>query len=116
MVIKGVATLIYVAKSHNQTNGSPIELTKEKEVKVDVVQTFSTGYYFERGREMRDSCNLCVNVYHTEDFEEDGLVYELQYLWFRGMKYKVMAILNNFRNRQNDPFTKLLDCRKVTNA
>lgn len=116
MVIKGVATLIYMAKSHNQADGSPINLFKEKTVKVDVMNTFTNGYYFERGREMREACNLCVNVYNTYDIVEEGLVYELSYVVFKNVKYKVMNILNNYRKYQDDPFHKVLDCKKVTNA
>lgn len=116
MVIKGVATLIYMAKSHNDYDGSPINLFKEKTVKVDVISTFTNGYYFERGREMREACNLLVNNYNTFDIVDDGLTYELSYVVFKNVKYKVMNILNHYARYQEDPFRKVLDCKKVTNA
>ena len=116
MQTKGVATLIYMAKTHDSTDGSPINLEISKEVKVDIQKTFSSGYYFERGREMRDACNLVVNEYHVKDIEEDGLLYELSYVVFKGMRYKVMSIMNHYYNYQDDPYRKVLDLKKVSNA
>lgn len=112
MVTKSEAIFVFV---HNGTkeSGSPFTEEIRKTIKVDITKTFSNKYYFERGREMRNAVNLVCNTYNTYDIEQDGKSYSLTYVIFRGVRYSVEAILNNWKNYQDDPFHKLLDLKKA---
>lgn len=93
------ATLKYVAQS-KASNGSPIELSITRKVKVKEVKTFSLNYYMTSGesqRIMRNSKNLVVSRWVTEDVVKDGLEYELMYCTYNGKEYRVQQILRQFR-------------------
>lgn len=113
MFIKDHAYLIYIAKSRS-TNGSPVQTEIVKDCMVDLMDTFSNNYYFERGREMRDACNLIVNVHLTYDIVEDSVTYVLTYVTFRGVKYTIANILSRYLNSyKKDRFTRVLDLKKT---
>lgn len=113
MIAKGEVILIYVTKGQTD-EGSPIQTDFNKKVTCDVIKTFSNNYYMNLGRTMRGAVNLVVNEYNTHDVVIDDNVYQLTYAIFRGKKYKVENILNNIRNKQDDPFRKVLDLKQVT--
>lgn len=95
-------------------NGSPSKQTITKEIRCDFADTFSNNYYFERGREMRDSLRLVVNSYYCDDIEEDGLLYHLKYVMYRDTKYTVENIMNHFmKNYKKDRMKKDLDLKKT---
>lgn len=112
MVIKSIATFIYVAKG-TKASGSPYTEEISKDIKVDIKSTFSNNYYFQRGREMRNAMNLVCNTYNTQDIVQDGKTYSLTYVMFKNVRYTVENILNNWLNYQDDPFHKVLDLKKT---
>lgn len=94
------ATLIYVGQGQ-KANGSPTEITISRIAKVKVIRNFSLNYYNVTGtatRLMRNSRNFVVNKDLIEDIEdEDGKRYELLYVEYHGMKYRVREILNYYK-------------------
>lgn len=114
MLVKTVAKLIYATQTTRE-NGSPVELTIEKEVRADNAGTFSNNYYNDRARAMRDSLNLNVNVYYTYDIVgEDGLSYSLKYVEYDGKKYTVEGILARYmKNYKKDLYQRTLDLKRT---
>lgn len=93
------ATLKYVAQS-KASNGSPIEDYITKTIKVKEVKTFSLNYYIMGGdnqRLMRNSKNLVVPKWVTQDIVEDGKTYELLYVTYEGKEYRVQNILKYYK-------------------
>lgn len=113
MLTKTTANLIYEGQVKKE-NGSPVKVTISKKVRVDKMDNFSNNYYFERGRAMRESLNLVVNVYHTYDVVENGVSYSLKYVEYQGKKYTVEGIIARYmRNYKKDTMRRVLDL-KVT--
>lgn len=93
------ATLIYVAQD-KADNGSPIEVAVTRTVKAKEIKTFSLNYYLTSGdnqRIMRNSKNLVVSRWVTEDVVENGKEYELMYVVYNNKNYRVQQILRQFR-------------------
>lgn len=107
------AELIFIGMDHAE-NGSPIKREITKTIRVSLADNFSANYYFERGREMRNSLRLVVNVYHTYDISEDGLTYELRYVVYGGKKYTVENVMAHYlRNYKKDKMHRDLDLRET---
>lgn len=100
MLSFGEATLIYVAQT-KASNGSPIENTITRDIKVKEVKTFSLNYYIMGGdnqRLMRLSKNLVVPKWVTNDvYDENNLRHELLYVNYQGLKYRVQNILKYYK-------------------
>ena len=93
------ATLKYVAQV-KASNGSPVEVSVTRKVKVKEVKNFSLNYYLTSGdsqRIMRNSKNLVVDKWQTEDVVKDGITYELMYVTYNNKEYRVQQILRQFR-------------------
>lgn len=113
MLSKTTANLIYEGQIKKE-NGSPVKVTVSKETRVDKMDNFSNNYYFERGRAMRDSLTLVVNVYNTFDIVKDGVSYSLKYVEYQGQKYTVEGIIARYmKNYKKDNMRRVLDL-KVT--
>ena len=105
------ATLIYVAVT-KLPNGSPLEVTKTRNVKVKEVKTFSVRYYQSYAtlkRSMRHSRNFVVSKELVDDIAEDGKVYELMYLIYHGKKFTIREILRYYKKSTQ----MLLDCEET---
>ena len=106
------ATLIYVGRI-TADNGSPKEVTVEKpNVKVRQIRNFSLNYYTTNGgnlRSMRNSRNLVVAKQLTEDIKREGVKYELMYVRYNGLKYRVKEVLNYWKT----DLRVILDCEEV---
>lgn len=112
MLTKSAVKLIFVAKTQKE-NGS-IELKEiSKSVKCETMKTFSANYYFDKGREMRDAMNLRIAQHNAKDIIENDLSYSLAYVEWHGQRYTVMNILNAYTAFQDDPYYKVLDCKKT---
>lgn len=64
------------------------------------VKAFSLNYYIMGGdnqRLMRNSKNLVVPRWTTEDIVQDDVTYELLYVHYHNKKYRVQQILRQFR-------------------
>lgn len=93
MYIKSIANLIYTANG-KLSNGSPTILEKRIEnVLVDEAETFSNQYYTDSQREMRLSRNIIIPVHLVSDQIQAGVRYELTYIEYDSLKYKVRNIL-----------------------
>ena len=93
------ATLIYVG-STKLSDGSPCEVTITRLIKAQEVKTFSLNYYLmgqDSQRLMRNSKNIVVPRWATEDVVEDGVTYELMYVKYMGLKYRIQQILRQYR-------------------
>lgn len=94
------ATLIYVG-SKQKTNGSPEEITIRLVAKVKVIRNFSLNYYNVVGtasRNMRNSRNFVVDRDLIEDrFDDEGRRYELTYVNYHGINYRIREILNYYK-------------------
>lgn len=93
------ATLIYVG-STQKANGSPVEVTINRPAKIKVIRNFSLNYYNVTGtasRSMRNSRNFVVNKDMIEDIVEDNVRYELLYVEYLGIKYRIREILNYYK-------------------
>lgn len=114
MLSKDHCHLIYVGQATKE-NGSPEFKEIKKEVRCDLADTFSSNYYFERGREMRNSLRLVVNVYYTFDItDDDGLSYYLKFVEYDNVRYTVENILNHYmHNFKKDKMKRDLDLRKT---
>lgn len=104
MLSFGKATLIYMAQA-KKSNGSPYEVKITREIKVKEVKTFSLNYYIMGGdnqRLMRLSKNLVVPKWTTEDIIdiENNLRYELLYVDYQGLHYRVQNILKYYKMNQ----------------
>lgn len=107
MFIKSEVDLIYVGQSVCE-NGSPTIIEISKRVRCDEMETFSNIYYSEQERNMRLSRNLVIPTYLTEDILKDGNKYELMYVLYRGLRYKVRNILKYRANRFSQGKTRQL--------
>ena len=108
MFIKSEVELIYVGQGV-AGNGSPVLLQESKTVRCDEMETFSTNYYNDQQRNMRESRNLVVPTYETEDLIVSDKRYELMYCIYEGRKYKVRNILKMKKTRQR----MILDIQEV---
>lgn len=95
------ATLIYVAQGKRE-NGSPVEESYSRCVKVKEIKTFSLNFYTQGDttqRSMRNSKNLVVSKWLTDDYFDRRTKkhYELLYVDYEGLRYHVRNILN-YRN------------------
>lgn len=109
MYIKSSANLIFVS-SGKKDNGSPIELEHIMgDVKVDESESFSANYYNDQQRLMRQAKNLVIQTRYTEDLLIDGKRYELLYVEYKGLKYKVRNILKV----KNSTHRKILDLQEL---
>lgn len=94
------ATLIYVG-SIKKGNGSPKEVSISQRCKVKETRNFSLNFYNSNGtmqRSMRKSKNLVVPIEMTQDRVIDGVRYELLYVEYHGLKYRVQNILNYYKS------------------
>ena len=90
------ATLIYIGNGVAD-NGSPIELKHCREVKVTQTRNFSLNFYNSNGtlqRSMRNSRNIVIPAEYAKDICIDGVRYELLYVNYQGLRYRVQNILN----------------------
>lgn len=95
-----VATLKYIAQG-KASNGSPIELSVTRVIKVKEIKNFSLNYYTmgtESQRSMRNSKNIVVPKWVTEDIINDGKRYELLYVNYNGLDYHIKNILKYFKS------------------
>lgn len=72
-------------------------------MKVKEVHSFSLNYYMVSGdnqRIMRNSKNLEVPRWATEDVYKDGIEYELMYVTYQGKEYRVQQILRQYRTEK----------------
>lgn len=103
MLYYNEATLIYSGQKQDE-NGSPYEVTISRSTKVKEIKTFSLNYYLMGGdnkRLMRKSKNIVVPRWMTEDFtDDDGVRYELLYVVYNGLKYRVRNLLKYFEMEQ----------------
>ena len=94
------AELVYVAQDRLE-NGSPIEVTLSRRVKVKEIKTFSRNYYLTTNgadqRSMKDSKNLVVPQAVVGDILQDGHRYELRYVNYNGRHYKIKEDLVYFK-------------------
>lgn len=86
--------LVHVANI-KKDNKSPATSIKEKEVKCEVVKSFSDNYYNARGRSIRKSKNVRINKYHADDVFDNDSRYILTKAVVGGLEYKVDRILND---------------------
>lgn len=96
------ATFKYVANT-KASNGDPKEIFITRKVKVKEVKNFSLNYYMTSGdnqRIMRNSKNLDVPKWTTEDIVECGITYELMYVIYNNKNYRVQQILRQFRTNK----------------
>lgn len=96
------ATLKFVTQK-KAGNGSPYEDSITRTIKVKEVKTFSLNYYqtsSDSQRIMRNSKNLEVPRWATEDIESNGRTYELMYVTYNGKDYRVQQILRQYRTNQ----------------
>lgn len=96
------ATLIYAGQVQD-INGSPREVRIEKTIRVKEVKTFSLNYYLmgeDNQRLMRKSKNIVVPRWMTEDFEDEGVRYELLYVDYKGVHYRVKNLLKYYQMEQ----------------
>lgn len=94
------ATLIYVG-SIKKGSGSPKEVSISHRCKVKETRNFSLNFYNSNGtmqRSMRKSKNLVVPIEMTQDRVIDGVRYELLYVEYHGLKYRVQNILNYYKS------------------
>lgn len=95
------ADLIFIGQGKDE-KGSPKELVHVvKNVKVSETKTFSLNYYNTNGtlqRSMRKSRNLLIPIHLTEDIVKDGVRYELLYIDYQCLRYRVHNILHYRRN------------------
>lgn len=109
MQIKAVLDLVYVGET-KKDNGSPVKVEiVESNIKCDLMETFSSNYYTQNERLMRLSRNLAVPVEFTRDIVKDGIRYELMYVTFEGLRYRVRNILNHRRSTR----LKILDVQEL---
>lgn len=67
------------------------------------MHSFSLNYYMVSGdnqRIMRNSKNLEVPKWATEDVYKDGIEYELMYVTYQGKEYRVQQILRQYRTEK----------------
>lgn len=107
MNILTTAKLIYVGLG-KASNGSPINLTIEKEVKVTIEEQFSQYYYRNEQRIMRKSKNISLPIILVNDIQQDGVNYELQYVLLSNKKYQVKEVL-----KHKSTMLTLLDVQEV---
>lgn len=108
---KAEAELVYCHLSRAY-NGSPLNDEIKKLVRVGILDNFSSNYYFERGREMRNSLRMVVNVYYTYDITVEGDVYSLKYVDYKGKRYAVENIMAHYlRGYKKDTMQRDLDLR-----
>lgn len=96
------ATLTYIGQTKAE-NGSPVEVSISRTIKVKEVHTFSLNYYLTSGdqqRIMRNSKNLEVPRWATEDIVQDDVEYELMYVLYEGKNYRVQQILRQYRTEK----------------
>lgn len=108
----GTATLIYIGTTKAE-NGSPVEVTLSKDVKVKEITAFSRYYYANFGvkvRNMRKSHNLVVPRELTWDIVKDGITYELQKVIYNGAPYYIQEIMRYFPT----DLRVILDCEEIT--
>ena len=108
MFIKSESELIYVGQGVAE-NGSPVELEEKRTIRVDELENFSVNYYNDQDRSMRESKNLVVPTYLTNDLNVNGKRYELMYVNYLGKRYKVRNILKRRGTRQ----MMILDIQEV---
>lgn len=108
MIAKATVNLIYVGVTQD-TNGSPIMLTIEREANVNIEEQFSNYYYRNAERNMRKSKNISLANYFAIDIEDNGIIYELQYVIYDGVKYQVREVL-----RHKSAMLRILDLQEVT--
>lgn len=105
------AELIYVAHSQ-ASNGSPKELTMTRTTRIKEIKTFSRNYYTSADvnqRMMRYSKNFVIPFWMTEDVIEDEKRYELTYVVYQGLKYRVKEVLKYWKTE----LRMILDCEEV---
>ena len=108
---KSEAELVY-CRIDRAENGSPVKREIKKLVRVGILDNFSSNYYFERGREMRNSLRMVVNVYLTYDVIADDKRYSLKYVDYHGKRYAVENIMAHYlRGYKKDTMTRDLDLR-----
>lgn len=91
------------------SNGSPTILEIKQTARCDEMENFSSNYYNEQQRNMRESRNLIVPTWLTTDRTDKGINYELMYVNYLGKRYKVRNILKMRNTRQR----MILDIQEV---
>lgn len=94
------ATLVFVGQT-KYDDGSPKQVEISKTVKAVEQKTFSLNFYNTSGtlqRSMRQSKNLVLPKELTDDIIQDGIRYELLYIDYYGLRYRVHNILHYRRN------------------
>lgn len=107
MIAKATVKLIYVGLSQD-SEGNPLKLTIERTANVNIEEQFSNYYYRNNERNMRKSKNMSLANYFAIDIEDNGVVYELQYAVYNGVKYQVREVL-----RHKSAMLRILDLQEV---
>lgn len=105
------AEVIYIS-STKASNGSPKELSITRNMKIKEIKTFSRNYYATgdvNQRMMRYSKNFVLPFWATEDIVQDEKRYELTYIVYHGIKYKVKEVLKYWKTE----LRMILDCEEV---
>lgn len=89
-------------------DGSPEIVTLTREVQGYIEEQFSQYYYRDNQRNMRKSKNISIPILNP-DIKENGIDYELSYLYILGRKYQVREILKHRSSNR----LMLLDCEEV---
>lgn len=90
-------------------DGSPEIVSIQRYVQGYVEEQFSQYYYRENQRNMRKSKNVSIPVL-AQDIQENGIKYELVYVYILGIKYQIKEILKHRSSNR----LMLLDCEEVT--
>ena len=109
MLTKVIVDLKYVATGKS-ANGSPTELIiTESNVRADLINSFSQNYYQNNQRIMRQARNFTIAEYLTHDRINSNNRYELMYVEYDGLKYRIKNILKH----KSSNLRMILDCDEV---
>lgn len=101
--------LVYQGLTENE-KGSPIRVELiEQNVKADLIDNFSSYYYNDNQRIMRNSKNFAIPKTFINDKVASGITYELMYVIYNAKKYTIKNILKH----KKSSLLVLLDCQEV---
>lgn len=101
--------LIYQGLTENE-KGSPVRVELiEQDVKCDMIDNFSSYYYNDNQRIMRNSKNFAIPKIYVNDRVENNITYELMYVIYSNKKYSIKNVLKH----KTSSLMALLDCQEV---
>lgn len=89
------AELIYVGNTY-AGDGTPQEVQIVRIAPVKETKTVSYNYYSQNQRLMRNSRQLIVPTWRSQDIVEDGITYELLYVRYQGVMFRVREIMRYY--------------------